>query len=430
MQVICTHRNTDFDALASLVAASFLYPKAVCVVPKAKNPNVRAFLAIHKDLFSLKTKDEIRGKEIRRLIVVDTNAWSRLEKMKNLDKTKAEVILWDHHMKGGTIEAGEVHLEPVGATTTLILERLRKKKALLSPMHATLFLAGIYEDTGNLTFPSTTARDVYAAAYLLENGADLDVLGSVLKSAYSEKQKDTLFLMLKNVRRSKINGHWVSICKTPISGHVDGLSVVVQMYREIVNVEAAFGIFPRENGHSIVIGRSDGDDINIGDIMRSLGGGGHPRAGSAMLNSVSPEAIEQVITELIEGNQRASVRVSDLMSFPVFFVDPKMKMEQAALLLREKGCTGVPVVENGTVVGVLSRRDFKKIKKESALKAPVKAFMSTKVVTIDPSKSPSHAVALMVKHDIGRLPVISEGRLIGVITRSDCMLYFYDLLPS
>jgi len=36
----------------------------------------------------------------------------------------------------------------------------------------------------------------------------------------------------------------------------------------------------------------------------------------------------------------------------------------------------------------------------------------------------------MVKHDIGRLPVVENNRIIGIVTRSDAMLYFYDLLPD
>ena len=79
---------------------------------------------------------------------------------------------------------------------------------------------------------------------------------------------------------------------------------------------------------------------------------------------------------------------------------------------------------------MISRRDFRKIKKESQLKAPVKAFMTTKVLAIEPGKSPMEAARLMVKHDIGRLPVVEKGRIIGIITRSDAMLYFYDLLPD
>ena len=45
-------------------------------------------------------------------------------------------------------------------------------------------------------------------------------------------------------------------------------------------------------------------------------------------------------------------------------------------------------------------------------------------------RSPMQAARMMVKHDIGRLPVLENDRIIGIVSRSDAMLYFYDLLPD
>jgi CBS domain-containing protein len=56
--------------------------------------------------------------------------------------------------------------------------------------------------------------------------------------------------------------------------------------------------------------------------------------------------------------------------------------------------------------------------------------MSNRVITIEPGKSPSDASGLMIKHDIGRLPVIEDGKIIGIVTRSDVMRYLYDLVPD
>ncbi len=72
------------------------------------------------------------------------------------------------------------------------------------------------------------------------------------------------------------------------------------------------------------------------------------------------------------------------------------------------------------------------MRKAQQLKAPVKAFMNTQVITITPEQSPLQAARVMVKHDIGRLPVVDldQGKLIGIVTRSDVMMYFYDLLPA
>ena len=180
----------------------------------------------------------------------------------------------------------------------------------------------------------------------------------------------------------------------------------------------------------MVIGRSNVEALNIGSVMRHLGGGGHPGAGSALMKGVNPDAIEEMILGLIEGHQQASVRVSDLMSFPVVSVRSDMPMAEVAQVLRRKGCTGLPVIDDGVLKGVISRRDFKRVRKETQLAAPVKAFMTPNVLTITPDRSPGQAVGLMIKHDIGRLPVVEDGKVIGIVTRSDAMLYFYDLLPE
>jgi tRNA nucleotidyltransferase (CCA-adding enzyme) len=148
------------------------------------------------------------------------------------------------------------------------------------------------------------------------------------------------------------------------------------------------------------------------------------------MKGVKPAAIEEMVLGLIEGNQQASVRVSDLMSFPVVSVTSQTSMEDVAQLLRKKGCTGLPVIDDGELKGVISRRDFKRVRKKKQLEAPVKAFMTPTVLTITPDKSPAQAVGVMVKHDVGRLPVVADGKVIGIVTRSDAMLYFYDLLPE
>ncbi|PID39304.1 MAG: tRNA nucleotidyl transferase [Proteobacteria bacterium] len=433
-ELITTHRNTDFDAFASMVAATLIYPDAVAVIPKAVNPNVKAFISIHKDVFEFQERGQIHTETIRKLIVVDTDNWARLGPLAALqNRNDLEIEVWDHH-SGGNIKATRMFQEPVGATITLLIRQLKKMRKLITPIQATLFLTALYEDTGNLSFSSTTAEDAYAAGWLLDRKADLSLIAKFLRPAYGEKQKAVLFDMLKQARRSTINGYKISISRIPIKGHVGNLALVVRMYRDIVNVDAAFGLFVRTDKKGsqscMVIGRSDHDGLNVGSLMKSLGGGGHPGAGSAMLKGVTPQAAETMIIDLIEGNQQSSVQISDLMSFPVFSVPPDTPMSEVAGILRRRGCTGLPVVDDGRLVGVISRRDFKKVRKNSQLKSPVKAFMNRRVVTIEPGKSPIQAARIMVRHDIGRLPVVDKDRIIGIITRSDAMLYFYDLLPD
>jgi len=433
MKIITTHKGSDFDALASLVAATLVYPGAKPVLPGSVNANLKGFLSIHKDLFDLYSPKEIDLDTVDTLIVVDTHSWDRLDQRLSplAQKEGLEIIVWDHHTKGN-MEAKEAHVRETGATITMLVQEMEKQRKLLTPIQATLFLMGLYEDTGNLSFPSTLAEDAYAAGFLLDRKADLNILSTFLKSAYGKKQKDILFEMIQLAERSEINGFTMSLSEMEISGRVQNLAMVLQMYREIVNVDVAFGIFRDiDRDKCMVIGRSGVDEVNIGFMMRSLGGGGHPGAGSALLKGTNPDTVREMILELMKGNQYSSVMLADIMSYPVVTVNEKTPVEEVAMLLRDMGCTGMPVVDDQEhLVGVVSRRDFKKVRKSKQMQSPVKAIMSRNLITIPTDKSAIEAARLMIKHDVGRIPVMEEGKIIGIITRSDAMLYFYDLLPD
>ncbi len=432
MDVITTHNSSDFDALAALVAAGIYYPDAQLVLPGRINPNVQAFLSFHKDLFAFSSHKAIDTDAVTRLIVVDTNQWKRLDRMERLaENQNLKIHVWDHHLVASDIASELTVQESVGACTTLFIERFEAENIDISPIQATLFLAGIYEDTGNLTFPSTTSRDARAVAWLLANKADLSVLEKILRPAYGARQKDVLFEMLQNAERITVDGHRISICEMSLKGHTHGLSLVVHMYRDILNVDAAFGIFnDPEKKRCVVIARSGVDALDVGQIMRIMGGGGHPAAASALLKDVGTVGVKEWILELIRDNRRSSIHIGDIMSFPVQTIEAATSMKEAAVILKRNRVSGMPVLENDKLVGIISVRDVNKIKKGSQWEQPVKAFMATNVITAPPEMTVPKAVRLLVKHDIGRLPVMEDGQVIGIFTRSDAMLYYYDQLPE
>ena len=430
MHIVTTHKGTDFDALASVVAANLLYPGIVTVLPRSLNPNIRAFLSLHKDLFSYCSSKDIDLDAVDKLTVVDINRWDRLDQMDLLmGRRHLEIILFDHHGGNGDIKASWKCQEEMGANITLMIRYLKAQEIPITPIQASLFLAGLYEDTGNLTFLSTKAEDARAAAYMLENGADLHIIDAFLSPTYGRKQKDVLFRMLRKAERTIIDGYAVSINRLKIRGYVGNLAVVLQMYRKILNVDAAFGVFEMDGNRCLVIGRSRTEDINVAAVMRHMGGGGHPGAGSAMLKSTDPSIVESWIRVMVGECHRATVKIKDLMSFPVFTLMPETTMDLAGKSLRERGYKGAPVVDGDKLVGILSRRDFKKIRKKSQLQSPVKAFMSTGVMTISPDESPGHAAHLMIKHDLGRLPVVDKGKIVGIFSRSDAVADLYGLCP-
>jgi len=433
MLIATTHKNTDFDGLASVIAATIIYPGCVGVVPKAVNRNVGQFLSTHKTAFNIILPNEIPHEKVSKLIVVDTNQWHRLDRMEKLrDNDSLEIDLWDHHMMGeGNIRPTWSCREHIGATVTLLIREMINKRIDLSPLVSTTLLIGLYEDTGHLTFPSTTAEDARAAAYLLDNDADLNVAGFFLNPPYEETQKEILFEMMKETEKVTINGNSIGFNTILLDKKVPSLAAVVSMYRKIINVDAIFVTFISDSRYT-VIGRSGVENIDIGHIMSHLGGGGHGGAGSSTIkeSQMSPVEIRTKIVDLLTVEQAGTVQISDIMSFPVITISPDIPMHEAQTLMASENIRGIMVTENKQIQGIIVLWDLKKVKKERQWNSPVKAFMTRDITVISPSTSPAKAAQTMIKKDIGHLPVVQDGEMIGIVTRTDILTYFYDLLPG
>ncbi len=155
--VIVTHEHTDFDALASMLGAHKLFPEAVPVLPRTLNRNLREFLALYRSGLPFRQQEELPRRPVERVIVVDTQSFTTVRGMR--PDTPGLVI--DHHELPAMPEPGWSHWGgDVGATATLLVEKMAERGLALTPLEATLLLLGIYEDTGSLVYVTTTPRDL------------------------------------------------------------------------------------------------------------------------------------------------------------------------------------------------------------------------------------------------------------------------------
>lgn len=433
MLIATTHKNTDFDGLASVIAATLLYPGCIGVVPKLVNKNVDQFLSTHKTAFNLILPQEVNHEKVTKLVVVDTDQWHRLDRMEKLkSRANLEIDLWDHHMtSSGDISATWSCKQHMGSTITLFTREMERREMVLSPLDSTVMLIGLYEDTGHLTFPSTSAEDARAAAFLLENKADLNVAGFFLNPPYEENQKEILFEMMKETSKYTICGHLVGFNCIKLDKKVQNLAAIVNMYRKIVNVDALFVIFTGGDRNTI-IGRSGVENIHIGEVMLSLGGGGHAGAGSAALKAaeMSPDEIRERIITYLSATKTETVSIADIMSFPVISVSPDTPMRKIQSIMAAEKIRGVIVINGDEIQGIIVLWDLKKVKQERQWDSPVKAFMARDVITIAPGEAPAKAARIMIENDVGYLPVVQEKSVIGIVTRTDILTYYYDLLPE
>ena len=129
--------------------------------------------------------------------------------------------------------------------------------------------------------------------------------------------------------------------------------------------------------------------------------------------------------------------VEDVMTREVAAVPPGEPLAEVARLMVEHRVSGLPVVAgDGTVLGVVSEADLlekgrwllDRLDVTQRLVFEVRVAgeaMSSPAVTIRPDCSLATAAREMFAHDVNRLPVVEDGELVGIVTRSDLVRGFY-----
>ena len=420
MKIIAPHRNPDFDAFASAVAYRILHPDHTIVLSGKPVQNLHEYLRIYGDRFEHIKESELPEK-VERIVVVDTASPKRLgEKIRELLKS-AEVVVYDHHpdLKEGGIE-GELHLERVGAVTTVFVEMIRDEGIDIDPITATLLAIAIYEDTGNLLYSSTTPRDLEAVKFLLERGANLVEVSEYVKLDLSIDQKKILEELIKNVKEYVVNGVEIAIATAEHEKFVGGLNVVTSKLWSSGGYETLICVV--KTGKKVfVIGRTSSSDVDIGGLMGELGGGGHRKAGSAALSNVSVEEAVSIVLEKIRNHISPSVRARDVMSSPVKVIYSHTSIEEANRIMERTGHSGLPVVEGNRLVGMVTKKAVDKAMNHGLGDRPVKSIMTSKLITATPDTPLSKIRQMMIEHDIGRVPIMENGVLVGIVTRTDIL---------
>jgi acetoin utilization protein AcuB len=102
---------------------------------------------------------------------------------------------------------------------------------------------------------------------------------------------------------------------------------------------------------------------------------------------------------------------------------------KAKELMDAGGFRRLPVIKDGQVVGILTERDLRE--HSGDLKSTkVDAAMRTPVVTVDSKTSVEQAARLMLANKIGGIPVVDAGKLVGIVTTSDLLRAFLNVVEA
>lgn len=420
MDVILTHTHADFDALGATIGAKHLNPRATIALPAALNANVRRFVSLYRDAFGMVDLAALDLAEIQRVILVDVQDPARTGHVQPLlERPDVAWEILDHHPPiDRPLPPGPHEIRPVGAATTILVTRLRKAGESLSVPEATGMLLGVMEDTGRLSFPSTTPEDAEAVAYLLQQGARLDQMSDYLEPPLSAPQQELMAAVLPRLEIVDHSGVQALLVGLDHPHPVEGQSLVLERLMSLYHPTLAV-MAVRTGSHTQIVARSrPGIDLRV--LLSEWGAQGHPQAVSAHpASGLAPEEILTQVRDRLPHMAPVGPVARDLMSAPVRALSFDDTAAEALDAMRRWGHNAMPVVHNGRAQGVISRRDVDRAIHHGFGNHSIKGMVARRVVAVAPDTPMVAIHERMTDLDIGRLLVLEEGQLIGIVTRSD-----------
>ncbi|MFP4687635.1 MAG: CBS domain-containing protein [bacterium] len=427
MDIIIGHQNHDFDCVASMVAAKRLYPEGRIFLQPTAEGGVLEFLNLYRDYFSFFRFSQYRDEKIKKLIIVDTNKKERLGPYEKTLARAEEIIVYDHHPPGeATIDADEYYYDEAGALITVMVNKLRKKNIIPTPFEATLFMLGVHQETGNLQFGTTAAADYEVGCFLMENGADLDIVQNFCNRKLNAEQRELFNDILSGSHQFSINNIPVTIASASRDEYVPELALLAHKLRDVENINLLFLLVKMGNRIQLVI-RNRYQHVDAGAIAGQFGGGGHKRAASATLSGVTLSEAQEAIIDLLKNKLKPEITAADIMSSPVHSVRQDLPVEEAHKIMLRLGHHGLPITDSDDrLVGIITRSDVDKAIHHSLTHAPVKGFMSPEVTTVSPETGLQQIQNILMENQIGRLPVVAGERLVGIVTRTDIIRVLHE----
>jgi tRNA nucleotidyltransferase (CCA-adding enzyme) len=433
MDVITTHINADFDSLASMLAAKKLYPHAVLVFPGSQERSLRDFF-IHSTLYAFEVErmKNLDLRQVRRLILVDTRQVSRIGKFSEIvSRPDLEIHIYDHHPPSPDDLHGSVEvISEVGATATLLLNVLQEKGIEPTPDEATVMLLGIYEDTGNLTFPSTREEDFRAAGYLVRKGANLNILSNVITKELTAEQVFLLNDLIQSAARYEIHGIDVVIAQASLDHYIGDIAVLVHKLKDMENLDVLF-VLVRMEDRIYLIGRSRLEEVNVSEMAAEFGGGGHPTAASATVKDMTLVEVHDRLVKTLQELIRPKRIAQELMGYPTKTIEPERTLEETGEVLARYNLSALPVLHEEKVVGLISKHVVERAVRHGLKDALVKEYMTSEFSVASPETPLSQVQEMIIGQNQSLVPVVEKERLVGTISPADVMRAFQeDLIKS
>jgi len=425
MKIIVGHTNLDLDCIGSMVLARYIFPDHKPVMSRLVHPSAKNLYNLYQYHLDFISSSDLKGETVERAVIVDTRSFSRVKEYFDLIENEVKDIeIFDHHASDSNdFPHAVVHEGNCGSNTTMIGMMLIERGITISSKDATIALAGIYADTGCFAHDTVCEDDFRVASYLLQNGGEIKLVNNFLKSLKEKYQLSLFHDIMNTLVWQNIKGHQIIFSYYSMEKQAAGLAEVVEEIFNIENPDAIFGVFYFEKPDStVIIARSQKNIIDLNEILKHFGGGGHSKAASALVKKEKGRIVFTSLLKHLEDNLEHAVTAEQIMTEKVAVINENWSLLEASKFLEDMDLSGAPVFnDNDDIVGMLTLRDIMKGRKNNKMGSPVKGYMKMKLITCSPEATMREIEDLMFVNSIGHLPVVRGVKLAGIITRTDLL---------
>ena len=167
--------------------------------------------------------------------------------------------------------------------------------------------------------------------------------------------------------------------------------------------------------------RSRRREVDVGEIAKEFGGGGHSSAASATIKKLTLIQVEEKLKVLLQHKIYPPREAKDFMSFPVKTVNADETLSKAGNILTRYNINVLPVMKGSGVIGLISRQVIEKASHHGLKDLPVTEYMIRDFSVVGPGTPWPTIQKIIVENNQRFLPVIEKRKLIGGITRTDLL---------
>lgn len=344
-----------------------------------------------------------------------------------------EIIAWDHHPDTSDDITTTYQIEEkIGAVTSLLVQHLAEQNIALTPYEATLLGVGIYSDTGSFTYSSTTAKDFSAAAWLLGQGMDVNRIGDMADNKLSALHIHILNSLIDSAKSYQISGHTIVISEVSLEHYLGDFANIVQHLMSMENFPVLFAIGFMGDRVQLVA-RSRDEAINVGDICKTFNGGGHAYAASASIRTQTINEIKDSILYAVHRNLHGGKSAGEYMSSPAIGIETSMTIQKADELMMHFSLKSVPVFRDGTreCIGLLDSETASKASAHGLGEACVADYMQKKFRVLPVNATLNELATVIMDYRQRIVPIVDQGTVCGVVTRTDLIhIFAEDFTPE